>query len=134
MLDEEALNSEVVRVFKKKFNENQDPLLDEIVKDEVNFYIHVDIRSGIKQGLYFKVGNVVTTNLDPPRFKSTRGDYDTPAGQVSDKWYVWEVGKEAEKIGLLTDEYRNLDTGGIYPPSDILYRIYHGESEFKSPI
>lgn len=131
MIDPAQLNSEVIRVFKKKYNMNESIALNEIIADDVIWYMHTTIPAGIKQGLYYKIGNVELGNFHIPSFRSDRSGVSHYPGRISDEWYIWRAGdNDARKIGYLSQEYKKLDIGGIFPPSDIIYRMNNGKSEF----
>lgn len=62
--DTEALNSSVIRGFKRKYPLDYKPNIDEIVKDEVVFYLHTVLREGIENGIWYKVGKSDDLELD----------------------------------------------------------------------
>ena len=121
-LDIAQLNSEVIRVFKKRYCQDENPLLEEIVKDEVAFYAHVIIKFGIKLNVWEKVGNVEREESnDLPFFRDCK-DYGNPQfhNKKSKNWHVWQVGKEFDFIGELTDKERIYDNGMVINPLGIL--------------
>lgn len=52
--DLSQLNSSMIRVFKTKYNLQDTPSLEEVVKDEVMFYAHTVLRAGIENGSWEK--------------------------------------------------------------------------------
>ena len=54
--DWEQLNSSVIRVFKKRYPIESTPAIDEIIQDEISFYVHTVLRAGIANGAWYKVG------------------------------------------------------------------------------
>ena len=54
--DMEQLNSSVIRVFKLHYPIDYKPIIDDIVKDEVEFYAHTVLRAGIVNNAWYKVG------------------------------------------------------------------------------
>lgn len=54
--DIECLNSSVIRVFKTKYPMDYKPNIEEIVKDEVEFYAHTILKFGIVFNAWYKVG------------------------------------------------------------------------------
>ena len=54
--DLQVLNSEVIRVFRKRWPIESNPTIEEIVSDEVGFYTHAFIRVGINKNSWYKVG------------------------------------------------------------------------------
>ena len=131
MLDPADLNSEVIRVFKRRYNIDQEVSLERVVTDSVDFYAHTTIPAGIRQGIYSRVGRVdLDKDLEPPSFREDRSVENHYPGRVSNEWYIWKVGEEAMRIGSLAPEYKTLNRGGVFPPSDVVYRMNTGESEF----
>lgn len=53
--DLEELNSSVIRVFKTKYPMDYKPNIEEIVKDEVEFYAHTILKFGIVFNAWYKV-------------------------------------------------------------------------------
>lgn len=129
MLDLESLNSEILRVFEKRYAMGDKVDLAEVVKDKVAFLVHTVIRNGVKDGILTKVGNVELEDFELPYFRNDRSMDRWYPGKVSDEWHVWKTGEYAKKVGKLTPEYRKLDIGDVFPPSDIVYRLKHGKSE-----
>ena len=58
--DRTQLNSSVIRVFKKRYSLDDNPPMDEIIKDDVLFYGHTVIKIGYLENTWYKVG----TNRD----------------------------------------------------------------------
>jgi len=54
--DMEQLNSSVIRVFKRHYPMDDEPMIDDIVKDEVEFYAHTVLKFGILYNVWYKVG------------------------------------------------------------------------------
>jgi len=121
MLDLTQLNSEVIRIFKKRYEANEAPDLEDVVKDEVQRYAHVVIKFGVKMNLWDKVGNVgLESVIEAPYFRMADDD-DDPNVQWkrSSKWSVWQVGKDFQSVGRLTDSYKNYDIGLVINPQGI---------------
>ena len=62
--DSEQLNSAIIRVFKQRYPLDANPKIDDIVKDEVIFYMHTILRVGIEDGAWYKVGKSNDLGLD----------------------------------------------------------------------
>lgn len=118
--DMNCLNSDVIRVFKKKYSRDNNPNIEEIVNDEVLFFKHCDTKHGIKLGFWNKYGNSNDVgNVNEIFFRDTRDHGDV----VSSEWYIWRVNGEYRKIGKLNEETQKIDIGLIYRAEAILYMI-----------
>ncbi|WP_020404500.1 hypothetical protein [Gracilimonas tropica] len=133
MIDETQLNSEVIRVFKDKFEMNQTINLEDLQKSKIDFYAHVNIKLGIKMSLWCKIGNLkIPTNLERPRFRDSL-DYGNPEVTTSEEWYIWELNKDFEKVGILNDEQKGYDIGIVVTPPDIVEKMNSGKYSFVYP-
>jgi len=132
-LDSTQLNSEVVRVFKQKHKVDEEPILDEIVKGSVYFYVHIMIKLGVKKNFWNKIGNVkLEDDLTLPYFRSSR-DYGNPEVKVSKNWYVWQVNEEMVAVGELNDNQKKFDVGVVYALSEIPTILNTGKTKFFYP-
>jgi len=125
------LNSDVIRVFKKLYSVDANPVLSEIAKGEVDFNAHCVIKFGIKMGLWEKIGNISDLGqLDRVMFRGT-SDYGHKRGEepvkISEKWYVWRLGDlQTVRVGKLEGENRKAEIGLVMNPYDIIERIKTG--------
>ncbi|MBD5371478.1 MAG: hypothetical protein HDR80_10130, partial [Bacteroides sp.] len=62
--DLEIINSEVIRVFRKRWPINSNPGIDEIVADEVGFYTHAFIHAGLSDNAWYKIGTSKVMDAD----------------------------------------------------------------------
>jgi len=127
-LDITQLNSEVIRVFKEKYCQDEEPNLNEIVLGEIDFYVHVVIKAGILRNIWDKVGNVeLEDGIDLPYFRSCR-DYGNKEyhRKKSSNWMVWKTGEPFHFIGELSEKYKTFDIGMVFPPPSI-HKLIKGE-------
>ena len=131
MRDSTQLNSDVIRVFKKKYPKDKVLTLEDVVDDDVEFYVHTSVLPGAKQGFWHKVGNIkVPPDIERPCFRGTR-DIGNPDLKVSERWYVWRANDEdVTYVGKFGKEYHHCDKGGVYPPFAIKNRIETGDDGF----
>ena len=124
--DLEQLNSTVIRVFKKRYPINYEPILEDIVKDDIDFYAHVMLNNGIRDGVWYKVGTHNdlgdTENICFRTF--SEGNYQHLT--KSHRWYVWKINKPPVFIGELSNKYRHYEIGWVFPYNQILSRIKTG--------
>ena len=133
MRDMTELNGDVIRVFQTRYSQEEDVVLEKILDDSVDFYVHTSVLPGAKQGLWHKVGNVkVPIDIERPCFRGTDDDYASK--KISKDWYIWRANdNETTYIGKFTEKYKHCDKGGIYPPFAIKDRIQSGDDGFLEP-
>ncbi len=114
--DLEQLNSSVIRVFRKHYSMDYNPVIDEIITDEIAFYAHVILRSGIADKVWYKVGTskeLGLEGLDKVLFGTTFDlDDDGCGGLIEvnplENWTIWYVNKPRIKIGILPKKYYDI--------------------------
>lgn len=118
--DTTNLNSDVIRVFKKKYPLSEKPKIEDIVKDEVLFYAHCDSRHGIRLEYWSLYGNTENIgNTDDIYFRTTTDHGDV----ISNNWYIWKVNQKHQFIGKLTEMQKRIDLGSVFPVKSILFMI-----------
>lgn len=134
-LDLPNMNSDVVIVTR------ENPLEVEPTKENILFYTHTSVDVGNKM-LWEKIGNIAPTiEATSLPFKIYRDETVGKVEQLTDplsitvpfpNWYVWTPADD-DFYEVSEDEgfSMKIEEGGIRPPEDIIYRINHGESEFK---
>ena len=132
-LDTSQLNSEVVRVFEKRYDKSTKPSLEEIVSSEVQFYTHVIVKDGVKEKIWSKYGRLpLANNFEYPYFRSS-GDYGNPKVKKSIDWYIWQVNKETKHVGRLNEEQKKYDLGPVILPYLIKEMMMTKELSFFYP-
>jgi hypothetical protein len=125
------LNSSVIKVFKNIYR-NDDALdLEEVVKDEVDFYAHVFLRNGLKQGYWNKVGHIEEVGKIEVLFRNT-DDYGKEV-KVSENWYVWKINEPFIKVGKLEGKNKIAEIGVVKNAGDIVCRMRTGKYDFVYP-
>lgn len=118
------LNSDVIRGFRKAFPLDDHPTVREVISDEVMFYSHTMVSLGVKMGLWEKVGkSEEPVDFGHIMFRNTEQygrAINGPIITVSDKWYIWQVGKEFQYIGRLEGKYKNAYPGLVINPNGII--------------
>ena len=122
------LNSDVIRVFKRRDKVEAEISVDDILKDGIDFYSHVvDVQHGVKDGSWSKIGNSENLgDLKAPFFRSSR-DYGDPSIKVSHKWDVWRMNETDEYVGELKGENARAEIGSVTWPKKIAERMQTGE-------
>ncbi len=135
------LNSDVIRVFKKRYQMDYDPKPEDIVKDEVDFYAHTILRNGIEDGLWYKVGKLKGEFVEDkkiPIFGTCQDTEYTNEGIIhvdpNSNWYVWRINCPFKSIGILPEIYRDVvEEGSVNPDVEIVDRIKYGYYRWNSP-
>lgn len=127
--DSSQLSSPVVRVFKRFYSLNSMPSIDEIVNDEVSFYVHTFIRVGMHLGIWYKVGKCKDVGDTSNIFFKIYSDVNFGlTGQTkSYNWSVWRINCKWEFLGEMKDEFRDYNMGFIYSYQNIVEKIKTGK-------
>jgi Immunity protein 26 len=126
------LNSDVIRAFKKVFQNNENPDLFEIITSEIEFYAHCVTKIGIKMGYWEKVGNITEIGeIDHILFRDS-GDYGNPEIRTSEDWWVWKINEQQRRVGKLIGENQKSEIGLVINPESIIYRMRTGGYDFKA--
>lgn len=124
--DLEQLNSDVIRVFKKRYSKDEQPSLQEIINDDIDFYAHSVTNFGVKLGYWVKIGNIKDVgDFSQVPFCSKK---EWPNKDI-DEWYVWQINKDSKHIGSLKNNKKKIYIGVINPPQSIIYKIKNGYYE-----
>ncbi len=135
--DTSQLNSNVVRVFVKNYELNDDPRMEEVISGEIDFYSHCMVKFLVKFGLCEKVGNSANLgNIDSILFRGTN-DYGVKYGEeptkISNNWFVWKIGEHYKHVGKLVGENIKADIGVVVSPFDFVRRIKTGDYGINYP-
>ncbi len=150
--DIQQLNSAVIYIFKTKYPSDYDPVIEDIVRDDVSSCIHVFLRLGLWNGTWQKIGNskyinysiVENTIFGDALHTKVVCDEDIPEGTIEyyrsldlidvdplTNWRIWKVGKERIRIGKLPSGYEDKVTeGGVLPPRAIKEWMRYGYNRF----
>ena len=128
--DMTQLNSSVIRVFKRKYPMDYDPIIEEIVKDKVMFHAHTVLKFGIQEGVWYKVGKSNELGLDELSriyFAMFINDDEPVCEIMSLDWGIWHLGGNVTNIGKLSDEMRKqVEYGLVVPWPKVINRIKTG--------
>jgi hypothetical protein len=129
------LNSDVIRVFIKKYPIDDSPDLSEVVKGDVEFYAHCVTKWGVKLGAWEKMGNIADVGSVNVLFKGTN-DYGSRPGEqvkISEKWFVWKINESFIDVGRLEGVNKQAEIGVVINPLSIVHRMRTGEYDFVYP-
>lgn len=125
------LNSDVIRAFKKIYQDESKPKLQEIVSGEVEFYAHVVVPWGIKMKLWDKVGSVPFYEEVKVYFRASE-DYGKGI-KYSEKWFIWQINGKRLFVPKPTEELRAAEIGVVVSPEDLVDRMRTGQYHFVYP-
>jgi hypothetical protein len=119
------LNSDVVRIFEKKYLLKEIPDENSIVQDNIFTYLHCATDFGLKMNLWEKVGSSDEIgNIENIIFRDTN-DYgqkigDKPIG-TSNNWNVWRINdNNFTNVGKLEGNYRKSYIGLVINPIGVI--------------
>lgn len=130
--DASQLHSQIIRVFKQRFNSNEPVDSAELVKGDIKFFAHVFLRVGIKLGYWRKVGNAPDTGKVNVYFRDSH-DSGNPEIKHSQRWYVWKINEPFMDVGKLEGKFQEAKIGYVFHPSHILHRMRTGKYDFVFP-
>lgn len=127
--DSTELNSDVIRIFKTKYQLSDNPNIDVIIADKVSYYVHCIARLGIVKKCWIKIGNSVNVGsldnivfkcrlLDNDHLVYIRSKYNRKAGF----WYIWHI-NDVQFTYLNEGEennYKNAYCGDVVTLGDVL--------------
>ena len=134
--DLEELNSSVIRVFKTRYPMDYKPIIENIVRDEVEFYAHTILKFGIVFDVWYKVGT--SKNVGEGYKEAWFGDvsakiHDDPSLNPAELWIIWKINQPRIFIGKLNEELqKKLNMGGVIPYVDIINRLEFGYFKYKT--
>jgi hypothetical protein len=130
--DSTQLNSEVIRVFRKRYESHNPPDLADLITSEVQFHAHTMLKVGLKFGFWKKHGNAAAPEEPDVLFRISE-DFGNPAVKVSSRWHVWQTNRPLKYVGALTPEFQNSEIGVVKPPEEIVERMRTGEYSYFHP-
>ena len=136
--DIEQLNSSVIRVFKTRYPMDYEPVIEDIVADEILFYAHAVLRVGIEDNVWYKVGKSKNLGLDglskilwgtlfPWTEIFENGFMRIKEVDPLENWTIWYVNNECIDVGRLPEKYYDIiEYGSVLPYSSIIERLKYG--------
>lgn len=133
--DTTMLTSSVIRAFKTKYPKNKEIPIDDIVKDEVLFYAHTTLKSGIQDGVWYKVGKSKEIGIDEIKkvvfgyiLEDLKNFGEIPPKNVLENWVIWHINdKNWRHIKSLPQRIISiLQLGSIFPATAIKRKMETG--------
>ena len=136
--DIEQLNSSVIRVFKTRYPMDYEPVIEDIVADEILFYAHAVLRVGIEDNVWYKVGKSKNLGLEglskilwgtlfPWTEIFENGFMRIKEVDPLENWTIWYVNNECIDVGRLPEKYYDIiEYGSVLPYSSIIERLKYG--------
>jgi hypothetical protein len=131
-IDDSQLRSDVIRVFSKRYANSEEPELEVILQDDVDFYAHCVIKTGIKHDFWQKVGHKDDIGPADIMFRSSL-DFGRSWIEISDRWEVWKISQPRKFVGKLPNSLLSTEFGTVFPPYEIIHRMKFGhyQQEFQ---
>lgn len=130
--DSSMLNSSLICVFRGRVDDAGNGRAEEIVSSSVDFYAHVFIRLGIKLGTWKKHSHAAVVPFKKVWFRDSL-DYGNPSIKVSERWWVWQPGKERTNVHGQAARLKDSHIGVVVTPDDIAGRMASGSYPFIYP-
>ena len=136
--DLSQLNSSVIRVFKRRYPIEYNPIIEEIVSDDILFYAHTVLRAGIDYKAWYKVGKSKELGLNNLnkilwgtvfQYKNYFNNGSLIIEEIDPlkNWTIWKIHNESINVGILPKKYYELvENGVVNSYSSILERIKYG--------
>jgi hypothetical protein len=124
--DSSQLNSALIVVFRRTYQTSDQPAVGSIVADEIDFYCHVFLLAGKKQGLWRKHGFLRFDGSFPMLFKGSE-DYGNSSIRVSERWYIWEPNTPYRTVARRSLDLEIAELGMVFPPDCVVERIRTGK-------
>ena len=128
------LNSSVIRVFRRHYPLDYNPVIDDIVKDDIQFYAHTILRRGIELGGWYKVGK--SAEIGEAELSEVVFGYTIDHTFINLKinevdpltnWHIWHVNGEFTCVGKLPEKYHSvLELGDVFHFESIRFRMKYG--------
>lgn len=130
--DRTQLNSSTIRAFKRRYPMDYKLNIEEVLSDEVDFYAHVILRSGIAEGVWYKVGK--SKDLGEPWKMNFRCLVPNVAyilmGKSVMEWHIWRLNLPEKVYQTLTRElWERTDPGAVFSYEHIYPRLRDGRYE-----
>jgi hypothetical protein len=130
--DLSELNSDVIRAFKKAYPIDSKPDLEDVLRDEVDFYAHVVTKWGIRKKLWERIGNSAHPDRLDVLFRDTN-DVGDKSIKISHNWFIWRINEDFQHVGRLDGDLRKAEIGVVVRPQDIIDRMRTGKYNFVYP-
>lgn len=135
--DRVMLNGQVIKVFKTRYPMDYEPVLDDIVRDEVAFYAHTIIRAGLYYNAWYKVGQSAPIVSDDHEkvVWGIANDIVVGIGLIHniyidpmENWILWYTNQNRFQIGgVFPESYCDkVEYGALIAFVDIVNRIKLG--------
>lgn len=137
--DLKQLNSDVIRGFSKIYSIDENPNIEELVKDDVLFYAHCVSKWGVKLGFWTKIGNIKNVGtFEHVLFRDTN-DYGAfkshEFSKFSNNWYIWHINdKDFTFVGKLSGDNLDSYTGIVINPKGIVELLKGNKYPVNYPV
>ncbi len=125
-IDTMYLGGRLIRVFKTRYPISCRPIINEIVRDEVDFYHLTWVNEGVREKYWYRVG----TSKELGNIKDIfflEEAFNTDSGKYSENWKLRKVFTLiSQYVGKLPVQYQTFDIAAVVPSFGICKRIIDG--------
>lgn len=125
-IDDTMLGSHVIKIFTRKYAITEEPIITEIIKSPVAFYVHVILQFGIGGKYWTKVGQTAVIDDFSVWFRDTYDYGDGGKTNVSKNWRIWQINQENNDVGVLPPQYYEAEIGLVMDPESIVEKMRNG--------
>ena len=121
--DSSLLGGDIIVIYSRKYDKNESPIIEDIVKDTIEYCCHTFINLGVKEGLWKKYGNT-PTNIELSNIYF-RNYIDEPIIRKR-CWHIWQVNGAIHSFDEIPDYVVNSYVTYLFPPQSVYHKIMYG--------
>ena len=121
--DDSMLGGSLIRVFKRRYPMDYQPVIDDIIADEVDFYEYTWVRIGVKMNAWYRVGK----SSDLGDLSNIFFIHSPWVKEYSEEWDLHRAFTQGDIfIGKLPAKYQVLELDGVIPPDWLIKQLTTG--------
>ena len=122
--DSSLLGGDIIVIYSRKYDKNESPTIEDIVKDTIEYCCHTNVSRGIKEGLWRKYGNGPTyIDLSNIYF---RNYINEPCLGIQ-RWHIWKANEELMCFDKIPEQYAYSYITYLFPVESVYHKIAFGK-------